>query len=780
MAGYDGYIEMKTDGTVLTIEGHGATFDAAGKGSFFHVGNKNTKVSLTVRSVTMKNGFAYAGGAVIVSHGDATFDACRFINNNGGNGGAVYVDSSNVRLDASRFINNNGGNGGAVYVESGNVALEACTLVNNTSSNYGGALDFDGGTGLIQGCSFVGPISEYHNDIFRNDDTINVTFACVDRGGGTPVQMQDYEITVIPPKELQCTKPTPSPPPSPPPTPSPTPLRTKVAEVAAVLAVILLLLASPLGPAGAASPLGLLYRRRGCRNNTAAEQAEDAEVPLLATGVDKVVRAYNEAVLGGTQTVTWAKLMFIGQGRAGKTSLLRNLTNQGFQADECITDGADVCIVSNGMWGKTEEMARGNFDRGVAEVVGGKVAEEADGGQRPWYSRRCLLVGAVCALALVGGLVVGLDPQLLHRSPPPSILPTAPPTPAPASEIVEWSGLEAAVKAAAGKTATLTLTPSFTMAGYDGYIYLHTDGTVLTIEGHGATFDAAGKGSFFHVGYENTKVSLTVRNVTMKNGFASSGGAVLVSHGDATFDACRFINNTGIYGGAVYVDSSNVRLDASRFINNTGLSGGAVYVDSGNVALEACTLVNNTAVLLTGGSAGGDGGALYFYAYGGNGTGLIQGCSFVGPISEYHNDIANQNGGENITFVCADGEVGTPVQMQGKEITVIPPKELKCTKPPPPPLPSIPSSLSATKPSPADASTTLTAHSLTPHPRPSYSRADALSESRFVAQHPARVSWGRAHPRPCNAVRVGWWIHRAAVQEEHAREEAQSSSTRCD
>ena len=32
----------------------------------------------------------------------------------------------------------------------------------------------------------------------------------------------------------------------------------------------------------------------------------------------------------------------------------------------------------------------------------------------------------------------------------------------------------------------------------------------------------------------------------------------------------------------------------------------------------------------------------------------------------------------NVTFACADDEVGTPVQMQGTEIAVIPPNELKC------------------------------------------------------------------------------------------------------
>jgi hypothetical protein len=84
--------------------------------------------------------------------------------------------------------------------------------------------------------------------------------------------------------------------------------------------------------------------------------------------------------------------MFIGQGRAGKTGFLRNLTNQGFQADEGITDGADVCIVSNTMWGEMKEMASRNFDKAVAEMVGGKVAEEADVGQRSWYLRWYMLV----------------------------------------------------------------------------------------------------------------------------------------------------------------------------------------------------------------------------------------------------------------------------------------------------------------------------------------------------------------------------------------------------
>jgi hypothetical protein len=71
------------------------------------------------------------------------------------------------------------------------------------------------------------------------------------------------------------------------------------------------------------------------------------------------------------------------------------------------------------------------------------------------------------------------------------------------------------------------------------------------------------------------------------------------------------------------------------------------------------------------------GGALYFDGE----TGLIKNCTFVGPTTQPVNVNGIYNNGANVTFACADGEVGTPVQMQGTEITVIPPKELQCPAP---------------------------------------------------------------------------------------------------
>jgi hypothetical protein len=77
--------------------------------------------------------------------------------------------------------------------------------------------------------------------------------------------------------------------------------------------------------------------------------------------------------------------------------------------------------------------------------------------------------------------------------------------------IGDWATLVAAFKAAAGNV-TMTLSPSFTMAGYVGSPIFATGPDHVIIEGQGATFDGAGYGSFFFL-----TAPLTVRNVTMKN-----------------------------------------------------------------------------------------------------------------------------------------------------------------------------------------------------------------------------------------------------------------------
>jgi hypothetical protein len=63
------------------------------------------------------------------------------------------------------------------------------------------------------------------------------------------------------------------------------------------------------------------------------------------------------------------------------------------------------------------------------------------------------------------------------------------------------------------------------------------------------------------------------------------------------------------------------------------------------------------------------GGALSFSS---GSNGLLKNCPLLGTVSPKNNDIARDDTTANVTFACADGEVGTPVQMSGTEITKIP------------------------------------------------------------------------------------------------------------
>jgi hypothetical protein len=229
------------------------------------------------------------------------------------------------------------------------------------------------------------------------------------------------------------------------------------------------------------------------------------------------------------------------------------------------------------------------------------------------------------------------------------------------------------------------------------------------------------------------------------NNTSYGGGAIGIDGGgNVALNGCTFVNNTSGNGGAIQARSCRgLALDRCIFINNTAsaLSGGALDIMNvvGVVTLDGCTFINNIVAPQRGAAEGG--GALL--VEGGNIV-LIKGCSFIDPISYLHNDVASNSQGPaaNVTFSCADGEVGTPVQMQGNEITVIPPKELQCTKPtsppnprpsprPPTPVPLPPSPLIPTPP-PSPSSPTPA------HPTPAPSPPPPTPEPTTSASHTSR------------------------------------------
>jgi hypothetical protein len=239
-----------------------------------------------------------------------------------------------------------------------------------------------------------------------------------------------------------------------------------------------------------------------------------------------------------------------------------------------------------------------------------------------------------------------------------------------------WSALKSTITASAGTKATLTLEAKFDMTGFKlrSEITLSAANTDITLVGNGAVFNGGlsnadddghlgGKHDHFFTvgsGNGNGNVKLVMSNVTLHNGAGHGmGGAIRVGAGGTIIlTSCTLSANYADYG-------------APSGANGSG-EGGAIYVDTGGtISLTSCTLSANYA------GYDGIGGAIYFT---GSSTGLLTNCAFNGPVSPYSNDIARADGTASVTFACGDGEVGTPVQMQGNEITVIPPKELQCTK----------------------------------------------------------------------------------------------------
>jgi hypothetical protein len=196
---------------------------------------------------------------------------------------------------------------------------------------------------------------------------------------------------------------------------------------------------------------------------------------------------------------------------------------------------------------------------------------------------------------------------------------------------------------------------------------MKTAPTAITIVGNAAVFDARGEAIFFVV---EQAVALAMSDVALQNGNGTGGGAIFVQ-GTTTLSDCNFIGNTAAlnYGGAIWVNYGAITSSDFSSSGNTaddgggGGYGGAIgnYAYGGTTTLSDCSFSVNTA---------GGGGALYFSS--GNTNGLLKNCSLLGTVSPNNNAIARYDTSANATFACADGEVGTPVQMQGNEIAAIP------------------------------------------------------------------------------------------------------------
>jgi GTPase SAR1 family protein len=160
-------------------------------------------------------------------------------------------------------------------------------------------------------------------------------------------------------------------------------------------------------------------------------------VPLTSIPVEianqgkEAIQAYNTALLSGKERLHTCKLMFVGQERVGKTSLLRNLTSQDHDPNQLTTDGADVCVVETSQWIKLDQepLFPSKFDQSVAQCVGGKLANRTNQQQhfRKWksvLSATIILIVVVLFVFTAKGPHVSIAPPVTTT--PPSSTTVAP------------------------------------------------------------------------------------------------------------------------------------------------------------------------------------------------------------------------------------------------------------------------------------------------------------------------------------------------------------------
>jgi hypothetical protein len=122
----------------------------------------------------------------------------------------------------------------------------------------------------------------------------------------------------------------------------------------------------------------------------------------------------------------------------------------------------------------------------------------------------------------------------------------------------------------------------------------------LVLAGNGATLQIEGERRAFVV---LPSGSLTLSKVTIRDGFASNGGALLVEGGTAAISRTSFVeNDAAASGGAIHLQSGTLILSHTTFGHNSAAVGGALSVAGGTAVVNFSTFSQNEA------TAGGGGG----------------------------------------------------------------------------------------------------------------------------------------------------------------------------
>lgn len=118
-------------------------------------------------------------------------------------------------------------------------------------------------------------------------------------------------------------------------------------------------------------------------------------------------------------------------------------------------------------------------------------------------------------------------------------------------------------------------------------IPLTVDG--LTIDGNGHTIDGSEKTQFFDCMARN----VTIKNVTLKNGYAIDGGAI-VNSGELHIINSAFVDNSSIRTGGAIQNNGKLNISNSKFTHNMANYGGAID-NHDNIEIRGSSFTKNSA-----------------------------------------------------------------------------------------------------------------------------------------------------------------------------------------
>src|SRR5690606_23045408 len=98
--------------------------------------------------------------------------------------------------------------------------------------------------------------------------------------------------------------------------------------------------------------------------------------------------------------------------------------------------------------------------------------------------------------------------------------------------------------------------------------------------------------------FAGSGVTLTLRNITLRDGNSLvGGGSIEASGADVVLDSVQLVNNYSIVsGGASYCYNGTLTIRDSLLENNASGTGGAIYNDGCEVEISDSSLIGNAAL----------------------------------------------------------------------------------------------------------------------------------------------------------------------------------------